>query len=78
MHKEACLPTKGDVINDIKLFLKIYCRTCPKLLLVSNQALHYNSKCIRIFFFIIRATLTVNIDILRSNTASFLYDWFKI
>ena len=49
MHKVACHPTKCDVINDIKLFLKVYCRTCLKLLLVSNQALRYNSKCIRIF-----------------------------
>ena len=48
-HKAACCPTKCDVINDIKLLPTVYHRIyCLKFLTLSNQALRYKIKCIRI------------------------------
>ena len=41
-HKAARHPTKGDVIDDVKLFLTIYRRIyCRKFLTLSNQTSHY-------------------------------------
>ena len=49
IYKVACHPAKCDVINDIELFLTYYHRKyCHKCLTLSNQMLHYKSKCIRI------------------------------
>ena len=42
LHKATCHPTKCDKINDVKLF--------RKFLTLSNQMLHYKSKCIRISY----------------------------
>ena len=51
-HKAAHHPTKCDIINDVKLFLTVYRRIhCCKFLTLSNQKLHYKSKCIRILFY---------------------------
>ena len=42
-------PTKGDVIDDIKLFPTVYRRIyCRKFLTLSNQTSRYKCKCIRI------------------------------
>ena len=50
-HKAARLPTKCDVINDIKLFPTVYRMIyCRKFLTLSNQTSCYKSKCIRIVF----------------------------
>ena len=41
-------PTKGDVIDDVKLFLTVYRRiNCRKFLTISNQTFGYKRKCIR-------------------------------
>ena len=45
-HKAASNPMKCNVINDVKLFRRVYCR---KVLTLTKQTLHYISKCIRIF-----------------------------
>ena len=48
-HKVACHPTKGDVINDVKLFLTVYRSIyCRKFLMLFNATLRYKLKCIRI------------------------------
>ena len=48
-HKAARHPTKGDVIDDVKLFSTVYCRIyCRKSLTLSNQTSRYKRKCIRI------------------------------
>ena len=47
LHKATCHPTKCGVINDVKLFRRIYCR---KYLMLSKQTSRYKSKCIRIIF----------------------------
>ena len=48
--KAACHLTVCDVINDVKLFPTVYHRIyCHKFLKLSNQTLHYKSKCIRIY-----------------------------
>ena len=47
-HKDARHPTKGDVINDVKLFPTVYCRIyCRKFLTLSNQMSRYKLMCIR-------------------------------
>ena len=47
-HKAASYPTKGDVIDDVKLFPTIYPRIyCHKFLTLSNQTSRYKPKCIR-------------------------------
>ena len=49
LHKAAQHKLKSDVINDIKLFLTIYCRIyCRKFFMLSNQTPLYKIKCIRI------------------------------
>ena len=48
-HKAARHPTKGDVIDDVKLFATVYRRIyCRKFLTLSNQTWRYKHKCIRI------------------------------
>ena len=48
-HKTAHLPTKSDLIDDVKLFLTVYGRIyCRKFLTLSNQTSRYRCKCIRI------------------------------
>ena len=48
LHKAASHPTECDVINDVKLFLTVYCRiNCHNFFTLSNQMSHYKSKCIR-------------------------------
>ena len=48
-HKAACHPKKCDIINDIKLFPRVYRRIyCRKFSTLSNQTSHYKLKCIRI------------------------------
>ena len=48
-HKAAHHPTKGDVIDDVKLFPTVYRRIyCRKFLTLSNQMSRYIRKCIRI------------------------------
>ena len=77
LHKAASHPTKCDVINDVKVFttvyqdilsqhyIRIYCR---KFLTLSNQTLHYKSKCTRILFAISLLPFTQIIsEILRFN-----------
>ena len=47
-HKAARHPTKGDVIDDVKLFPTVYRRIyCRKFLTLSNQTSRYKRKCIR-------------------------------
>ena len=47
-QKAAFHPTKGDVIDDIKLFPTVYRRIyCRKFLTLSNQTSRYKRKCIR-------------------------------
>ena len=54
-HKGVYHQIKRDVINDVKLFLTIYCRIyCRKLLRLSNQTSRYKSKCIRITLYMLR------------------------
>ena len=49
-HKAARLPTKCDVINDVKLFPTVYRRIyCRKFLTLSNQTSLYKLICIRIY-----------------------------
>ena len=49
LHKAAHHPTKGDVIDDVKLFPTVYYRIyCHKFLTLSNQTSCYKRKCIRI------------------------------
>ena len=51
-HKGVHHPIKCDIINDIKLFLTVYCRiNCPKFVTLSNQTSCYKSKCIRFDFY---------------------------
>ena len=48
-HKGVRHPTKCDVINDVKLFPKVYRRIyCRNILTLSNQTSRYKIKCIRI------------------------------
>ena len=48
-HKAACHPTKGDIIDDVKLFPTVYRRIyCRNFLTLSNQTSRYKCKCIRI------------------------------
>ena len=48
-HKTVRHPTKGDVIDDVKLFPTVYRRIyCRKFLTLSNQTSRYKRKCIRI------------------------------
>ena len=50
-HKAPCHPTKGDVIDDVKLFPTVYRRIyCLKYLTISNQTSSYKHKCIRNVF----------------------------
>ena len=50
-HKAARHPTKGNVIDDVKLFPTVYCRIyCHKFLTLSNQTSRYKRKCIRFLF----------------------------
>ena len=47
-HIAARHPMKCDIINDIKLFPKVYRRIyCHKFLMLPNQTSRYKSKCIR-------------------------------
>ena len=47
-HKCVGHQMKCDIINDVKLFLTVYCRIyCRKFLTLSNQTSRCKSKCIR-------------------------------
>ena len=49
-HTAACHPSKGDVIDDVKLFPTVYHRIyCRKFLTLSNQTSRYKRKCIKMF-----------------------------
>ena len=37
MHKAACHPTKCDIINDIKLFLTVYCKISQILDIIQSD-----------------------------------------
>ena len=51
-HKAARHQTKGDVIDDVKLFPTVYRRIyCRKFLTLSNQTSRYKRKCIRIIIY---------------------------
>ena len=51
-HKATHHPTKGNIINDVKLFPTIYHRIyCRKFLTLSNQTSRYKIKCIRMIYF---------------------------
>ena len=56
-HRGICPPTKCDVINDVKLFLTVYCR---KFMMLSNQKSHYKSKCIRILIIFLPISLSMS------------------
>ena len=50
-HKAARHQTKGDVIDDVKLFPTVYRRIyCRNFLTLSNQTSRYKRNCIRIVF----------------------------
>ena len=49
-HKAARHQTKGDVIDDVKLFPTVFHRIyCRKFLTLSNQTSRYKHKCIKIY-----------------------------
>ena len=45
----SCIPMKGDLYDDLRLFPTVYCRMyCRKFLMLSNQTSSYKRKGIRI------------------------------
>ena len=71
-------PTKGDVINDVKLFPTVYRKIyCCKFLTLSNQMSRYKSNCIRIIYlsYLIKQNVVFSHPNEPQNSKAVLHFW---